>query len=124
MAWMDPTAQFEHLSRNAAEVIPSEELLAKLRRSASEDRPLRVGLGLGPTAGDVTLGWAVVLRKLREFQDLGDTAVLIVGDFTGRVGDPSGKSDTRPRLDKDVVEANARRVLGQFQKILSRDRLE
>ena len=70
MAWMDPTAQFEHLSRNAAEVIPSEELLAKLRRSASEDRPLRVKLGLDPTAGDVTLGWAVVLRKLRERGEL------------------------------------------------------
>src|SRR5438876_7079508 len=124
MAWMDPTAQFEHLSRNAAEVIPSDELLAKLRRSVGEGRPLRVKLGLDPTAGDVTLGWAVVLRKLREFQDLGHTAVLIVGDFTGRVGDPSGKSHTRPRLDKEVVEANARRVLDQFEKILSRGRLE
>src|SRR5437773_8126025 len=124
MAWMDPTAQFEHLSRNAAEVIPSEELLAKLRRSASEDRPLRVKLGLDPTAGDVTLGWAVVLRKLREFQDLGHTAVLIVGDFTARVGDPSAKSETRPRLSKEVVQSNADRVLGQFGKILSNERLE
>jgi tyrosyl-tRNA synthetase len=120
----DPREQLEFLSRNAAEVIPRDELLAKLERAASEGRALRVKLGLDPTAGEVTLGWAVVLRKLREFQDLGHTAVLIVGDFTARVGDPSGKSETRPRLGKDEVEANARRVLGQFDRILSPDRLE
>src|SRR6266536_939917 len=121
---MDPNAQLEFLSRNAAEVIPSDELRAKLERSVAQRRPLRVKLGLDPTAGEVTLGWAVVLRKLREFQDLGHTAVLIVGDFTARVGDPSGKSETRPRLAKEEVEANARRVLDQFEKILSRGRLE
>jgi tyrosyl-tRNA synthetase len=121
---MDPKEQFEFLSRNAAEVIPREELLAKLERSVSEGRPLRAKLGLDPTAGEVTLGWAVVLRKLREFQDLGHTAVLIVGDFTARVGDPSGKSETRPRLSKEEVEANAQRVLGQFDRILSEERLE
>jgi tyrosyl-tRNA synthetase len=121
---MDPKEQLEFLSRNAAEVIPKEELLAKLEGSVAQGRPLRVKLGLDPTAGEVTLGWAVVLRKLREFQDLGHTAVLIVGDFTARVGDPSGKSETRPRLSKDEVEANARRVLGQFDRILSPERLE
>jgi tyrosyl-tRNA synthetase len=120
----DPKEQLEFLSRNAAEVIPKEELLAKLERSVTQGRPLRVKLGLDPTAGEVTLGWAVVLRKLREFQDLGHTAVLIVGDFTARVGDPSGKSETRPRLSKEEVEANARRVLGQFDRILSPERLE
>jgi tyrosyl-tRNA synthetase len=121
---MDPNGQLEFLSRNAAEVIPKEELLAKLERAAGQGRPLRVKLGLDPTAGEVTLGWAVVLRKLREFQDLGHTAVLIVGDFTARVGDPSGKSETRPRLSKEEVEANAKRVLGQFDRILSHERLE
>ena len=120
----DPKEQLEFLSRNAAEVIPKEELLAKLERSVAQGRPLRVKLGLDPTAGEVTLGWAVVLRKLREFQDLGHTAVLIVGDFTARVGDPSGKSETRPRLSKEEVEANARRVLGQFDRILSPEGLE
>src|SRR6266511_3152795 len=94
---MAPDEQLEFLSRNAAEVIPKDELLAKLERAVAQGRPLRVKLGLDPTAGEVTLGWAVVLRKLREFQDLGHTAVLIVGDFTARVGDPSGKSETRPR---------------------------
>jgi len=121
---MDPNEQLEFLSRNAAEVIPREELLVKLERSVTEGRPLRVKLGLDPTAGEVTLGWAVVLRKLREFQDLGHTAVLIVGDFTARVGDPSGKSETRPRLSKDEVEANAQLVLGQFDRILWQERLE
>jgi tyrosyl-tRNA synthetase len=121
---MAPDEQLEFLSRNAAEVIPRDELLAKLERSAADGRALRVKLGLDPTAGEVTLGWAVVLRKLREFQDLGHTAVLIVGDFTARVGDPSGKSETRPRLSKEEVEANAQRVLGQFDRILSPERLE
>src|SRR6266511_3079461 len=85
----DAQAQLKFLLRNAAEVIPEEEFGTKLERSVSEGRPLRVKLGLDPTAADVTLGWAVVLRKLREFQDLGHTAVLIVGDFTARVGDPA-----------------------------------
>src|SRR6266545_4084979 len=120
----DAQAQLKSLVRNAAEVIPEEEFGTKLERSLSEGRPLRVKLGLDPTAGEVTLGWAVVLRKLREFQDLGHTAVLIVGDFTARVGDPSGKSETRPRLSKEEVEANARRVLGQFGRILLEERLE
>src|SRR6266498_999206 len=120
----DAQAQLKFLLRNAAEVIPEEEFGTKLERSVSEGRPLRVKLGLDPTAADVTLGWAVVLRKLREFQDLGHTAVLIVGDFTARVGDPSGKSETRPRLDKKVVQGFAARLLGQFEKVVSRMHLE
>lgn len=124
MPQLDAEGQLDFLARNAAEVVPADGLAAKLRRSLAEGRPLRIKLGLDPTAGEVTLGWAVVLRKLREFQDLGHTAVLIVGDFTARVGDPSGKSETRPRLDKEVVRANADRVLGQFGAILSEERLE
>jgi tyrosyl-tRNA synthetase len=120
----DPGPQLQFLTRNAAEVIPEEELLTKLARSSSEGRPLRVKLGLDPTASDVTLGWAVVLRKLREFQDLGHTAVLIVGDFTARVGDPSAKAETRPRLPKEVVQQYADRLLGQFSRVVSQDNLE
>jgi tyrosyl-tRNA synthetase len=101
-------------------VVPAEELDRKLALG----RPLRVKLGLDPTAEHVTLGWAVVLRKLRQFQDAGHTAVLIVGDFTARVGDPSGKSETRPRLEKDEVKAYAERLLGQFAHIVSDQRLE
>ncbi|MDQ4125130.1 MAG: tyrosine--tRNA ligase, partial [Actinomycetota bacterium] len=80
------------LVRHAEHVVPAEELAERLE----EGRPLRVKLGLDPTAKAVTLGWAVPLRKLRQFQDDGHTAVLIVGDFTARIGDPSGKSQTRP----------------------------
>ncbi len=117
---MDLSGQLEALTANAAEVIPVPELESKLRTG----RPLRVKLGLDPTAKDVTLGWAVVLRKLRQFQDLGHTAVLILGDFTAQIGDPSGKDETRPMLTKDEVDAHARQVLEQFDLIVSSDRLE
>jgi tyrosyl-tRNA synthetase len=108
------------LSSGTAEIVPRDGLEAKLALG----RPLRVKLGLDPTAPAVTLGWAVVLRKLRRFQDLGHIAVLIVGDFTARVGDPSGRLDTRPRLSKDEVDTYAERLLEQFRSILSSDRLE
>jgi tyrosyl-tRNA synthetase len=108
------------LLAGAAEVVPADGLDEKLRLG----RPLRVKLGLDPTAADVTLGWAVVLRKLRQFQDAGHLAVLIVGDFTARVGDPSGKSQTRPRLDADVVRRFADRMLDQFWLVLDRERTE
>jgi tyrosyl-tRNA synthetase len=112
--------ELARLLAGAAEVVPEDGLREKLALG----RPLRVKLGLDPTAADVTLGWAVVLRKLRQFQDAGHVAVLIVGDFTARVGDPSGKSETRPRLSKDVVLGYADRLLGQFRTILSEDNLE
>jgi tyrosyl-tRNA synthetase len=108
------------LARHAEHVVPSDGLAERL----AEGRPLRVKLGLDPTARAVTLGWAVPLRKLREFQDDGHTAVLIVGDFTARIGDPSGKSQTRPQLTKEEVGANAKAVLDQFRDILSEENLE
>ena len=108
------------LTSGAADVVPEDALAAKLALG----RPLRVKLGLDPTAPAVTLGWAVVLRKLRQFQDAGHTAVLIVGDFTARVGDPSGKSETRRRLTKEEVDGYAERLLDQFRLVLSQERLE
>jgi tyrosyl-tRNA synthetase len=108
------------LTRHAEHVVPADDLAARL----GEDRPLRVKLGLDPTAKAVTFGWAVPLRKLRAFQDDGHTAVLIVGDFTARIGDPSGKSQTRPQLSKEEVRTNADAVLDQFRDILSEDNLE
>jgi tyrosyl-tRNA synthetase len=108
------------LGSGAAEIVPRDGLETKLALG----RPLRVKLGLDPTAPAVTLGWAVVLRKLRRFQDLGHMAVLIVGDFTARVGDPSGRSDTRPRLSKEEVDDYAERLLEQFRTVLSSERLE
>jgi len=113
-------ADLPKLLAGAADVVPEDGLEHKL----ALERPLRVKLGLDPTAADVTLGWAVVLRKLRQFQDLGHVAVLIVGDFTARVGDPSGKTETRPRLSKDVVRTYADRLLEQFWRILDRERTE
>ena len=117
---MNPEQQAERLLRGADTFLPEEELAARL----GEGRPLRVKLGLDPTAPAVTLGWAVALRKLRQFQDLGHIAVLIVGDFTAQVGDPSGRSEARPRLTPEEVSGHAAAVLGEFRKILSEDNLE
>jgi tyrosyl-tRNA synthetase len=108
------------LLAGSAEVVPAEELGRKL----SLGRPLRVKLGLDPTAPVVTLGWAVVLHKLRQFQDAGHTAILIVGDFTAQVGDPSGKMETRSRLSAEEVRGYAERLLDQFWKILDPERTE
>lgn len=112
--------QLKRLVRRAEHVVPAEELEERLK----EGRPLRVKLGVDPTARDITLGWAVPLRKLRDFQDEGHTAVLIMGDFTARIGDPSGKSETRPQLSKDEVQANAERCVEQLLDVLSDDNLE
>lgn len=116
----DVDSQLARLLERVDSVEPERDLEAKL----SLARPLRVKLGLDPTAPAVTLGWAVVLRKLREFQELGHVAVLIVGDFTAQVGDPSGRSDTRRRLTADEVRGHAESVLAQFEKILLPEPLE
>lgn len=97
---------------------------ADLRRKLESGRTLRVKLGIDPTASDIHLGFAVVLRKLRRFQELGHTAVLILGDFTARVGDPSGRSATRPQLSKDEVDDHARTYVEQVERILLPERLE
>ncbi len=115
-----PDQQLHALTWNAAEVVPADGLASKL----GAGRPLRVKLGLDPTAEHVTLGWAVVLRKLKEFQDFGHTAVLIVGDFTARIGDPSEQDKTRPMLSKEQVEEYTQRVLEQLFLILDREATE
>jgi tyrosyl-tRNA synthetase len=97
---------------------------ADLRKKLARDEPLRVKLGIDPTASDIHLGFAVVLRKLRQFQDLGHTAVLILGDFTAQVGDPTGRSATRPRLAAEQIEANLVTYQAQAGLILRSDRLE
>ena len=111
--------QAKHIARNA-EVLPGgiEELAAKLQHAADTNTPLRVKLGMDPTRPDLHLGHTVVMRKLREFQSLGHKIVLIVGGATAMVGDPSGKSETRPALTKEQVEENAKSYFDQMSKVL------
>jgi len=116
--------QLAHIKKGVAEVIPEPELLAKLEASRKSGRPLRVYLGVDPTAPDLHLGHTVVLRKLKHFQDLGHTAVFLIGDFSAMIGDPTGVSETRPPLTREQVEANAKTYLDQVFKILDRDRTE
>src|SRR5215210_1429744 len=108
------------LTRNAVQALPEGEL----ERQLAKGRPLRVKLGVDPTTPDIHLGHTVVLRKLREFQDRGHTVVLIVGDYTARVGDPSGRSSTRPQADPAEIDANVETYEEQAFKVLDRDRTE
>ncbi len=112
--------QLREIKRGVVNLHSDEELLKKLDRGA----PLRVKLGVDPSSPDIHLGHTVVLRKLRQFQDLGHTAVLIIGDFTALVGDPTGKKKTRPQLSPSEVEVNARTYIEQVNKVLSSERLE
>ena len=111
-----PESQLAQLKRGAAQIINEEELLAKLRLG----RPLNIKLGVDPTAPDIHLGFTVALQKLRQFQDLGHNAVLIIGDFTAMIGDPSGRSATRPQLTHDQVMKNAKSFQEQAYKILDK----
>jgi len=117
-------AQARDLAVGTAQVIPEDGLAEKLRTAEREGRPLRVKLGIDPSGSDLTLGHAVVLRKLRQFQDAGHTAVLIVGDFTGQIGDPTGRTKTRSVLTPEQTRRNARTYMDQALKILREDRLE
>jgi tyrosyl-tRNA synthetase len=124
MSGLPVAAQLEVLLSGTAEVVPRDELADKLTRSSRDEKPLRVKLGIDPSAPNLHLGHAVVLRKLRRFQDLGHTAVLIVGDFTGRVGDPTGQSETRPMLSPEELETNAQTYLDQVGTVLDMERAE
>jgi tyrosyl-tRNA synthetase len=118
----DDAAQLAgRLAGNAVDSLPEGALAEKLRLARAEDRPLRVKLGIDPTTPDIHLGHAVVLRKLREFQDAGHRVVLIVGDYTARVGDPSGRSSLRPILSEQEIEDNAHTFQEQALKILDPD---
>jgi tyrosyl-tRNA synthetase len=116
--------QFAYLKRGAAEIIREDELRLKLAESLKSGKPLRVYLGVDPTAPDLHLGHTVVLRKLKHFQDIGHTAVFLIGDFSAMIGDPTGVSETRPPLTREQVDANAKTYLDQVFKILDRERTE
>ncbi|MCF8001157.1 MAG: tyrosine--tRNA ligase, partial [Halanaerobiales bacterium] len=119
---MDINKQLKILKQGVSDLISEEDLKEKLIEAQKEDRPLRVKLGLDPTAPDIHLGHTVVLKKLKQFQDLGHEVYLIIGDFTGRIGDPSGKSKTRKQLSEAEVKENARTYEEQFTKILDEDK--
>ena len=116
--------QLSILSRNTVDFLPEDEFRAKIRRSLTENKPLRIKQGFDPTAPDIHLGHAVGIRKLKQFQDLGHTVVLIVGDYTSLVGDPSGRSDTRPILAYEEILANAETYQEQFFNILDKSKCE
>jgi tyrosyl-tRNA synthetase len=129
--------QLAHLEKGAAEIIPAasgfrlpssksprETLQDKLEQSEKTGKPLRVYLGVDPTAPDIHLGHTVVLRKLKHFQDMGHTAIFLIGDFSAMIGDPTGQSETRPPLTRDQVDANAQTYLAQVYKILDREKTE
>jgi len=116
--------QMSVLMRGVHEVVPQEELAKKIQKSIDTGIPLRIKFGVDPTAPDVHFGHTVVMRKLRQFQDLGHQAVLIVGDYTAMIGDPSGRNTTRPRLSHEQVMENAKEYQEQFFKIVSREQTE
>src|SRR5260221_2568333 len=116
--------QLAYLKKGVAEIIRESELKAKLEESLKAGKPVRVKLGLDPTASDLHLGHTVVIRKLKHFQDMGHTAVFLIGDFTALVGDPTGQSETRPPLSREQVQANAKTYLEQVFKILDPKKTE
>ncbi|HET6360624.1 MAG TPA: tyrosine--tRNA ligase [Gemmatimonadota bacterium] len=116
--------QMAVIRRHAVDLLPEEELLAKLERSRATSTPLVVKLGFDPTRPDLHIGHTVTLRKLRDFQRLGHTIAFVVGDFTALIGDPSGRSATRPPLSREEVDSNARTFADQVFRILDRERTE
>ncbi|MGB2677742.1 MAG: tyrosine--tRNA ligase [Candidatus Acidiferrum sp.] len=116
--------QLAYLKKGVAEIVPETELRAKLEKSLQAGMPLRVYLGVDPTAPDIHLGHTVVLRKLKHFQDLGHTAVFLVGDFSAMIGDPTGQSETRPPLSREQVDLNGKTYLSQVYKILDPEKTE
>ncbi len=121
---MDIERQMDIIKRGAVDLISEEELRDRLKRVQAENRPLRVKLGLDPTAPDLHLGHTVVLQKLKQFQELGHTAIFLIGDFTGMIGDPTGRIETRPALSREELLANAETYKKQVFKILDPEKTE
>src|SRR5947207_13629005 len=116
--------QLTYLKKGSSEIIRESELREKLERSRASGKPLRVKAGFDPTAPDLHLGHTVLLRKLKNFQDLGHTVIFLIGDFTGMIGDPTGRSATRPPLSPDEIMRNAKTYMAQVFKILSQAKTE
>ena len=122
MGFLSVNEQMDLIRRGAEEIIPENELVRKLERSKSKDIPLIIKLGCDPSRPDLHIGHGVVLRKLRHFQDLGHTAVLVIGDFTAMIGDPSGRNKTRPQLTLQEARSNAETYVNQAKVILDMDK--
>lgn len=118
MSFKPVEEQLEVIKRGTVEIVPEQELVEKLKKSKKTDSPLKIKLGVDPTRPDLHLGHSVILRKLRQFQDLGHEAILIIGGFTAMIGDPTGQNKTRPPLSPEEVNANAETYISQAQKIL------
>jgi len=118
MSFAPVEEQLAYIKKGAAEIIRETDLREKLEKSRASEKPLRVKLGMDPTAPDLHLGHTVVLRKLKHFQDLGHTVIFLIGDFTGMIGDPTGRSATRPPLSREQIEQNAETYKAQVFKIL------
>ena len=116
--------QLTYIKKGSAEIVKESELRSKLEKSLASGKPLRVKAGFDPTAPDLHLGHTVLLRKLKHFQDLGHTVIFLIGDFTGMIGDPTGRSATRPPLSADDIMRNAKTYLGQVHKILDKHKTE
>ena len=121
---MTITEQLAYLKKGSVDCIPGDELARKLERSAATGAPLRVKAGFDPTAPDIHLGHTVLIRKMRHFQQLGHTVIFLIGDFTGMIGDPSGRSATRPPLTRDQIDQNAETYKQQIFKLLDPDKTE
>src|SRR5688572_13917400 len=119
---MTTDEQLSYLTKGCVDVVRREELRAKLERSGKTGNPLVVKVGFDPTAPDLHLGHTVLIRKMKHFQDLGHTVIFLIGDFTGMIGDPTGRSKTRPPLTREEIEANAETYKSQVFKILDRDK--
>jgi len=124
MTFLSPEEQLEIIKRGTEEIISEEELLSKFKRSIERDEPLRIKAGFDPTAPDLHLGHCILLKKLRDFQDLGHRVIFLIGDFTAMIGDPSGRTETRPPLSEEEVAENAKTYERQVFKILKKERTE
>jgi len=122
MKFLPVDEQLDVIRRGTVEIVPEEELVEKLKKSKEENKPLKIKLGCDPTRPDLHLGHSVILRKLRQFQDLGHEAILIIGDFTALIGDPTGQNETRPALTPEEIKENAKTYLDQATKILDEDK--
>ena len=124
MSFPSVEEQLEIIKRGTVEIVPEPELVEKLTKSRKTGNPLRIKLGCDPTRPDLHLGHSVILRKMRQFQDLGHHIILIIGDFTALIGDPTGQNKTRPSLSAEEIKENAKSYLDQAGKILDRDKTE